>query len=76
MKNLKLFAVIIILLSSLSISSCDGLMTGDFKSFDSRLWGTWVSYDTITIDGYAEDWTSLVAMTVDAPSEIFQRGTS
>jgi len=48
-------------------------MTGDFKSFDSKLRGTWVSNDpglysgtlkidseTITIDGYGEDWTSMV----------------
>ena len=48
-------------------------MTGDYKSFDSKLRGTWISnetglysgslkidYDTITIDGYPEDWTSTV----------------
>jgi hypothetical protein len=73
MKSLKLFAVCIILTSAFFISSCDGQLTGDFKSFDSKLRGTWVSnetglysgslkidHDTITIDGYAEDWTSLV----------------
>jgi len=73
MKNLKVHAIFIVLLSALFIRSCDGLMTGDFKSFDSKLWGTWVSSDsglysgtltinsdTITIDGYEEDWTSMV----------------
>jgi len=73
MKNLKFLAIIIVLLYSFSISSCDGLMTGDYKSFDNKLRGTWVSnetglysgslkidFDTITIDGYGEDWTSLV----------------
>ena len=73
MKNLKFFAIAIVLLSALFISSCDGLATGDFKSFDSKLRGTWVSNDaglysgslkitsdTITIDGYGEDWASLV----------------
>ena len=73
MKNFRFLAVFIILLSSLSISSCGGMATGDYKSFDSKLRGTWVSnetglysgslkidFDTITIDGYAEDWTSMV----------------
>jgi len=74
MKNLKSFAICIFLLSALFISSCDGLMTtGDFKYFDSKLRGTWVSNDsglysgtltissdTIIIDGYGEDWTSMV----------------
>jgi len=73
MKNLKAFAVTIILLSVLFISSCDGTYTSDTKSFDKRLRGTWVSNETglysgtlkidiytITIDGYGEDWTSLV----------------
>ena len=73
MKKFRFFAVCIILLSALSISSCGGLATDDSKSFDKKLRGTWVSnetglyagslkisYDTITIDGYGEDWTSLV----------------
>jgi hypothetical protein len=71
MKSFKFFAICIILLSALSISSCGEVMTGDYKSFDNKLRGTWVSnetglysgslkidYDTITIDGYREDWTS------------------
>jgi len=66
------FAIIIILVTSLSISSCDGQMADDLKSFDKKLRGTWVSnetglyagsltidYATVTIDGYGEDWTSL-----------------
>jgi len=73
MKNHKLIAVCLILLSSLLICSCDGTYAGSYKSFDSKLRGTWASnetglyagtlaigYDTITIDGYGEDWTSLV----------------
>jgi len=68
--NLKLFIGAILFLF---LASCDGLLTGDYKSFDRDLRGTWVSnetglysgsleidYDTITIDGYGEDWTSLV----------------
>jgi len=66
-------AVCIILLTFFSISSCDVQMTGDYKSFDRKLRGTWVSNETglyagslkidsytITIDCYGEDWTSLV----------------
>jgi hypothetical protein len=57
----------------LFISSCDGTYTSDTKAFDKNLRGSWVSnetglysgslkisYDTITIDGYGEDWTSLI----------------
>jgi len=73
MKSIKTFAVTIILLPLLFINSCDGSYTSDAKSFDRKLRGTWVSnesglyagslkidYNTITIDGYGEDWTSLV----------------
>jgi len=73
MKSLKAFAVTLILLPVLCISSCDGTYTSDTKSFDKKLRGTWVSNETglysgslkidiytITIDGYREDWTSLV----------------
>ena len=73
MKNLKISTIIIVLLSALCLISCDELITGDYKSFDSSLRGTWVSNetglysgtlriesDTITIDGYGEDWASLV----------------
>jgi hypothetical protein len=72
-KNLNFLATITVLLLSLFIYSCDGVYTGDYESFESRLRGTWVSnepglysgslkidYDTITIDGYGEDWTSLL----------------
>jgi len=74
------------LLSSLSISSCDGLMTGDYKFFDNRLRGMWVSKetglysgslkidsDTITIDGYGEDWTSLVGDDSKRPFKDFPK---
>jgi len=73
MKNFKFLAVCITLLSSIFISTCDGQMTDNSKSFDKKLRGTWVSnetglysgslkigYDTIIIDGYGEDWTSMV----------------
>ena len=59
--------------SSLFIGTCDGTYIDDTKSFDRKLRGTWVSNETglysgtlnidsytITIDGYGEDWTSLV----------------
>jgi hypothetical protein len=86
MKNIKVFIICIFLLSSLSISSCDGLMTGDYKSFDNRLRGMWVSNgtglysgsleidsDTITIDGYGEDWTSLVGDDSKRPFKYFPK---
>jgi len=74
MKTIKSFAIVIVLLSALFMSSCDGLITdANNKYFDSKLRGTWVSNDsglysgtliitsnTITIDGYGEDWTSIV----------------
>ena len=74
MKNFKSLAIIIALLSALFMSACDGLVTdGNYKSFDRKLRGTWTSNDsglysgtlaitsdTITIDGYGEDWTSMV----------------
>ena len=74
MKNYKLIAVCLIVLSSLFMAACDGAYTTvDTKSFDKKLRGTWVSNETglysgslkidsytITIDGYGEDWTSLV----------------
>jgi hypothetical protein len=74
MKNLKVPTIIMIFLSALFISVCDGLMTdGNYKSFERKLRGTWTSndsglysgtltitFDTITIDGYGEDWTSIM----------------
>jgi hypothetical protein len=73
MKNLKAFTVIMIILPVLFICSCDGTYTSDAISFDKKLRGTWVSNEPglysgslkidsymITIDGYGEDWTSLV----------------
>jgi len=73
MKKHNCFAIIIILVCSFLLSAYDGQMTGDYKYFERKLWGTWVSndsglysgtliitYDTIAIDGYGEDWTSMV----------------
>jgi hypothetical protein len=73
MKNFKLIAVCLFLLSPLFMAACDGTYTSDAKTFDRKLRGTWVSnetglysgslkieYNSITIDGYGEDWTSLV----------------
>jgi len=74
MKSSRFFAICIILLSSLFITACNlEYEPGNYRSFDYKLRGTWVSnetglysgslkidYDTITIDGYGEDWTSLV----------------
>ena len=64
------------LLSVLFINACDGLNgspSGNYKSFSYDLRGTWVSNETglysgslkidvntITIDGYGENWTTLV----------------
>ncbi|MDR2731243.1 MAG: hypothetical protein LBB81_10160 [Treponema sp.] len=66
----------IVLVSVLFLNSCDELAassSSNYKSFDYGLRGTWFSnesglysgtlkidFDTITIDGYGEDWTSLV----------------
>jgi hypothetical protein len=74
MKNDRAFAICIFLLSAFFISSCGVLpSSGDVNTFHKNLRGTWVSnetglysgtliidVDTITIDGYGEDWTSLV----------------
>ena len=86
MKNLMSPAACIILLSAFLISSCGGLLTGDTKFFDSKLWGTWVSnetglysgslkidHDTITIDGYGEDWTSLTGGDSKRPFKDFPK---
>jgi hypothetical protein len=73
MKKYKFFTVCIVFLSVLFKNSCN-IPASDIKSFNSDLRGTWVSNeqnglysgtlkidaDTITIDGYGEDWTSLV----------------
>jgi hypothetical protein len=74
MKNFKFIAVSLILLPSFFMLACDGTYTTvNTKSFDIKLRRTWVSNETglyagslkidsytITIDGYGEDWTSLV----------------
>jgi len=71
MKSLKSFSIIIAMLFAIFLTACDGMATDDRDYFESRLRGTWVSndpgvysgkltidYDTIIIEGYAEDWTS------------------
>jgi hypothetical protein len=85
----EFFAIFFVLLFAFFLNSCDGLYTGDYKSFESRLRGTWVSnetglysglltidYDTITIDGYGEDWTSLVGDDSKRPFKGFPKGIS
>jgi hypothetical protein len=74
MKKFRIFAICAILLNALFISSCEGTSGGSKqKAFDYRLQGTWVTnqtgnysgklkigYETITIEGYEEDWVSIV----------------
>ena len=73
MKKFRPFALCIFLLSAIFASSCGAVPSGEYKSFHNDLRGTWVSnesglysgtliidVDTIIIDGYGEDWTSLV----------------
>jgi len=74
MKKINFSAIIIVLLPIIFFNTCGELITdGNYKSFDRKLRGTWVSNDpgmysgtltittdTITIDGYGEDWTSMV----------------
>jgi len=86
MKNFKPIAVYLILLSSLFMIACDGVYTDDTKSFDKKLRRTWVSNETglysgslkidaytITIDGYGEDWTSLVGDDPRRPFKDFSK---
>jgi hypothetical protein len=91
MKNLKLFTVCLFLISALFISSCDGSLSGasgNSKSFNSNLLGTWetndptlysysgtlkITYDTITIDGYGEDWLSVVGDDSKRPFKDFPK---
>jgi hypothetical protein len=86
-KNLRFSTIIIILLSSPLLSACNGLMTdGSFKSFDYKLRGTWFSNDsglysgtlkidsdTITIDGYGEDWAYMVGDDSKRPFKDFPK---
>jgi hypothetical protein len=74
MKNFKAFAVFIILLSTLFIISCDVRERKSFDSKLLGTWVTNVpssgssvysgtlkiDYYTITIDGYGEEWLSLI----------------
>jgi hypothetical protein len=75
-KILKKINTYIILLSAFLLIACGEInesQSGNYKSFNYDLRGAWVSNEpglysgsltidseTITIDGYGEDWTSLV----------------
>jgi hypothetical protein len=84
MKNFLLAAVCTVL-SVLFTVSCN-IPEGDHKYFDSKLLGTWVSNepslysgtlkfnnDTLTIDGYGEDWLSLVGDDSKRPFKDFPK---
>jgi hypothetical protein len=84
MKNFLLI-VICTVLSALFTVSCN-LPEGDHKYFESKLRGTWgsnepglysgtltIDYDTITIDGYGEDWLSLVGDDSKRPFKDFPK---
>jgi len=88
MKSCRVFAICIFLLSALFICSCDGQGTQpvDYKYFNEDLQGTWssntpglysgtlkIDFDTITIDGYGEDWTSLVGDDSKRPFKDFPK---
>jgi len=87
MKNHKTFAICIFLLSAIFLSSCGEFPSGDdVYSFHNNLLGTWVSNepglysgtliinaDTITIDGYGEDWISLVGDDSKRPFKDFPK---
>jgi len=87
MKNHRTFAICIFLLSAIFFSSCGGFPSGgDVNSFHKNLRGTWVSNepglysgtliintDTITIDGYGEDWISLVGDDSKRPFKDFPK---
>ncbi|MDR2730771.1 MAG: hypothetical protein LBB81_07735 [Treponema sp.] len=88
MKNFR-FLPFVVLFFIVFTSSCDGSLgsqSGIFKSFNNDLRGTWVSnesglysgtikidFDTITIDGYGEDWTSLVGDDSKRPFKDFPK---
>jgi hypothetical protein len=87
MKSYRLFVVCIILLSVLFTVSCN-VPASDYKSFNYVLQGTWVSndpslysysgtlkidFDRITIDGYGEDWVSVVGGDSKRPFKDFPK---
>ena len=87
MKNFRTFALCFFLLSTIFTSSCGRLPpSGDYKSFHNNLRGTWISNEsglysgtlkidteTITIDGYGEDWTLLVGDDSKRPFKDFPK---
>jgi len=87
--KISVFAVCALLLFSLFAISCD-VPKGDYKSFDYKLQGTWVSneptasytgsliidIDTITITGYGENWLSLVGDDSKRPFKDYPKGVS
>jgi hypothetical protein len=89
MKNFRLFAVCIILPALFTISCNLPSGGGNYKSFESKLRGTWVSNEpslysgtlkfdtgTLTIDGYGEDWLSLVGDDSKRPLQRFSQKSS
>jgi len=88
MKNSRFFAICILPLSAFFICSCNvqGSETTAHKSFTYDLRGTWesnepglysgtlvINSDTITIDGYGEDWTSFVGDDNKRPCKDFPK---
>jgi len=88
-KSTRFFSVFILLLSVLFICSCDGIhdtQPVEYKYFNDDLQGTWssntpglysrtlvINSTTITIDGYGEDWTSLVGDDSKRPFKDFPK---
>jgi len=84
---MKKFNECISLLVVILITSCNlEYNPGNYKSFDNKLRGTWVSNetglysgslkidsDTITIDGYGEDWISMVGDDSKRPFKDFPK---
>jgi len=84
---MKRFTGCISLLVTLFLTTCNlEYNPSNYKSFDNKLRGTWVSNetglysgslkidsDTITIDGYGEDWASLVGDDSKRPFKDFPK---
>jgi hypothetical protein len=88
LKNYKPFSICVFLLSALFLNSCGEFSSENNKSFHSDLLGTWVTndpslysysgtlkidYETITIDGYEEDWLSVVGDDSKRPFKDFPK---
>jgi hypothetical protein len=88
MKSFNIASVCLVLLLVFLAGSCDESFgtAGNYKSFDTDLIGTWesnetgvysgslkISYNTITIDGYGEDWLSAVGDDSKRPFKDFPK---